>query len=88
MKALTIRVPLPVWQACIKRMADDLVSWQDLLLPVIEEYGRGGEASASTPRAKALAAVEAQLNWHFEPAEVTAALQAIAAMLHTKKPRR
>jgi hypothetical protein len=88
MKALTIRVPLPVWQACVKRMADDLISWHDLLLPVIEEYGRGGDASSTTPRAEALAAVEAQLNWHFEQEEVTAVIQAVLAMLQAKKPRR
>jgi hypothetical protein len=88
MKALTIRVPLPVWQACIKRMADDLIGWHDLLLPVIEEYARGGNPVLLSPASEELTEIQTHLNSQYDRAEVQAVLSALLSMLRKQTPRR
>jgi hypothetical protein len=89
MKAITVRVPDDVWHACHKRLADDIESWQNLLLPVVESYARGEKIEAYVGDAPLATELYSELVRQYGVDSVTNVLQSLLEMLGAKKnPRR
>lgn len=46
MKAITVRLPLDVWKACVHRFVDEGSGWQEKLEPILTRYANGEDVFA------------------------------------------
>jgi len=49
MKQLSIRIPVSLFKACLHRMVDDEIGWQELITGMLEKYAAGNPANAEKP---------------------------------------